>query len=170
MMNFTDEPIDTANISLDESRIRSSRLPSLNAGDQISVGSDLGPVPATAAIPGLNAIVEVLQSSGLPGPAILTGPKNYLGQGAQFIVYQGEMISSGVGYSKSAFVAIKQPKFDLESSDHKLSLISPDTQPHLKSVALEVKALATLSLRNILMSYNFSRGPSSPTASTNISY
>lgn len=96
-------------------------------------------------ITALEQVLTALESSGLPGPAILIGPKKYLGSGAQFIVHQQSMVRSQMDSFSDTVVAVKQPKFTLDPNTA-LSLTDKDAQQHLKNIVLEVEVLTRSSL------------------------
>ncbi|KAJ4387289.1 hypothetical protein N0V93_007878 [Gnomoniopsis smithogilvyi] len=97
----------------------------------------------------LDAIILMLSSNKrISGPAVLIPPGKELGQGAQFFVYQMDMhYIEPSGEQAVIAVAVKQPKFDLDSTGHeKFNLAGPRARRHLEHMMLEIKALTTLSL------------------------
>lgn len=95
----------------------------------------------------LEAFVNVLKWSELPGPVFLLGDKEYLGGGSQFAVYKE---TQGWYESTRGFcyhpVAIKQPKLFLDANV-RLSHASPEARQHLHHVLLEILAVVDHTLR-----------------------
>ncbi|KAK5630670.1 hypothetical protein RRF57_006385 [Xylaria bambusicola] len=124
------------------SRLRVSRLPGRSPAHIL----DQSPYafPLKRAITWVD-ILYTIYSTGLPGPAITAGDKQYIGTGAQFVVYGQDMEIAPE--SKSIPVAIKQPKFNLDARK-RLNLEDPETRKHLHSIQLEIKALTRPELRS----------------------
>ncbi|KFA50124.1 hypothetical protein S40293_06361, partial [Stachybotrys chartarum IBT 40293] len=121
------------------SQVRSSRVR----------GSEDNPLPdsETERLSGLEELIEALEHSTLPGPAVTTGPLEYIAKGGQFVVYKGDLHEyAGPGDMRITSVAIKHPIFDV-SPHAKLQLTMTSTQQHLKNIALEIKALSLPALR-----------------------
>lgn len=130
--------------SLIESQARSSR-PWVSSYKPLSHPNAVS-APAILSVPGLRAIIQALQSCNLPGPAAVIGPKEYLGQGGQYIVHKATMIECGIGSVKHFPIAVKQPKFDFDTSE-RMSLAGNDAQHHLRNISVEIKALTTPALQ-----------------------
>lgn len=99
----------------------------------------------------LQEIIELIQQQGLHGPLIMLGDKEYLGQGAQFVVYRQRTVwsgtSSGSGFHDDLEVAVKQPKIDLSLSRPAFDIAAREARRHLNHIILEIKALTTPSLQ-----------------------
>jgi ankyrin repeat protein/serine/threonine protein kinase len=109
----------------------------------------------------LEAIVDALQWSGLPGPLVLVSDREYLGQGSQFVVYKRGMAVAENDRFAIRAVAIKQPKFDLDPNVA-VNLADPTVQRHLHHVYLEILALTNPLLRshaNICKLIGWSKDP-----------
>lgn len=130
--------------SAGNSRQRSSQLWSeISASASTQAHHNAPSVPSTV-ISGLEELADVLKSSGLPGPAVIIGPKEYIGHGSQFMVHKAEMMTRiGPGFQS---VASKQPKFDADDNS-RLDLSDPKAQQHLQSIKTEIKALTNPIIR-----------------------
>ncbi|KAI1743251.1 hypothetical protein F4680DRAFT_471592 [Xylaria scruposa] len=133
------------------SRIRSSRHPTdasipRSLGDhQSTVGTEMDSFCA------IGTVIDILQTSGLPGPSLVVLPKVYIGQGSQFIVHRQDIIWSDDDGLPPVdhpidFVAVKRPKFDL-GSDDRLDIEQTSARRHIDSILTEIKALMTPLLR-----------------------
>jgi serine/threonine protein kinase len=111
----------------------------------------------------LESVVSKLQQSGVPGPMMLFGDPEYLGQGSQFIVYKQRMaITEYHGFS-TRDIAAKQPKYDI-NPDIRLSLSDETVRKHLNDIYLELYALTIPTLGthpNIVRLFGWSFDPSS---------
>lgn len=123
------------------SRVRSALYDSSSRRETSSLLT-LRPAP----IPGLEEIIGLLRSSHLPGPTVILGPLRHIDTGGQFIVQKAQLFNGAIGNYDVYDVAIKTPKFDIDLSKP-LQLTDHSAQEHLKSIATEVKALTTLTLR-----------------------
>ncbi|KAI0471820.1 hypothetical protein GGR56DRAFT_93596 [Xylariaceae sp. FL0804] len=132
------------------SLIRSSRLPwnTRTTGTPQHHASESTSLPASSQTTALETMVEVLETTGLPGPAVLLSNREQLGQGSQFVVYRNTMVWSEDDDSSkyNCAVAVKQPKFDLDPYA-RLDMGSYASRKHLDNVCLEVKALSLPVLR-----------------------
>ncbi|KAJ2992673.1 hypothetical protein NUW58_g2090 [Xylaria curta] len=133
------------------SRTRSSRHPT-----GVSIPRSLGDHQSTIAtetdsFSAIGTVIDIIQTSGLPGPSFVGLPKVYLGQGSQFIVHRQEVIWSDDDQLPQVDhpierVAVKRPKFDL-SSDDRVDIEQTSVRRHLDSIITEIKALTTPLLR-----------------------
>ncbi|KAI1088281.1 hypothetical protein F5B19DRAFT_496567 [Rostrohypoxylon terebratum] len=125
------------------SRVRSSRISDV---EDDSSSTHASSTPTSTLISGLEDISQALESSGLPGPSVISSPYRYIGQGGQFVVYQGDLMDIKVGGCEKHPVAIKSPKFNIDASK-RLDLTDRSAQQHLKNILLEIKALTTPALQ-----------------------
>ncbi|KAI0199970.1 kinase-like domain-containing protein [Astrocystis sublimbata] len=97
----------------------------------------------------LEAVIDTLELAGLPGPAVMIGRNEYLGQGSQSVVFKQTIVWSGDddGQLYHDLVAVKQPKFE-HNPYIPLRLEGPKAMKRLNDVCLEVKALSLPRLRN----------------------
>ncbi|KAH9995155.1 hypothetical protein F4779DRAFT_636688 [Xylariaceae sp. FL0662B] len=142
---MSDSLSSMAGSQLSLSRVRSSRIPSVEDNSSSRRKSPTLSTSTSAPIPGLQDIVRILQSSGLPGPSIAIGPFEYIGQGGQFVVHRGELINVNIDSCETSYVAIKNPKFNIDPSE-RLKLTDRSAQQHLKNISLEIRALTTPAL------------------------
>ncbi|KAF3059490.1 CBL-interacting protein kinase 33 [Daldinia childiae] len=110
---------------------------------------------------GLNLLIQVIDSSGLHGPALSCGTRHYLGQGSQFLVTKQTIMTYTHTGCEHVWVAIKQPKFVLDH-DQSLNHGHESARRYLNDVYVEVAALTNKALRqhpNIvrLLSWTFSQ-------------
>jgi serine/threonine protein kinase len=101
---------------------------------------------ATGQTKALESVVDALRWSGLPGPMVLAGSQEYLGQGSQFVVYKSIIVIAEYESFSTRHVAFKQPKFDLDP-DVRLDLAKPEMRKHLHDMFLEIFALTNPALR-----------------------
>lgn len=138
------DSLDVAS-SAGNSRQRSSQLWSEISASASTQARHNAPLVPSTVISGLEELVDVLKSSGLPGPAVIIGPKEYIGHGSQFMVHKAEMMTRiGPGFQS---VASKQPRFDADDNS-RLDLSDPKAQQHLQSIKTEIKALTNPIIRH----------------------
>ncbi|KAF3023566.1 hypothetical protein E8E14_010894 [Neopestalotiopsis sp. 37M] len=129
------------------SRKRSSRACNATGGFKWPTYSEDQPAtPAPSGRQVLNLLIEILESSGIYGPVITFGPPTHIGQGAQFVVTKQTMAFSEQTGAAIIAVAVKQPKFNLDSHEP-LDLGHVQTDKHLRSLHTEFAALSNGELR-----------------------
>ncbi|KAI1414647.1 hypothetical protein F5Y13DRAFT_13055 [Hypoxylon sp. FL1857] len=128
------------------SRVRSSRLPVTGSVHRSRHGFQSGSLLAVNHLSGLDSVIDILKSTQLPGPMVLIGDREYIGQGSQFIVHKRSMAYSLLDRVETDAVAVKQPKFNINPSVA-LDLATKQAQRHLDNICLEIKALTTPSLQ-----------------------
>jgi serine/threonine protein kinase len=133
--------------SLGSSSVRPSRGRNDVSGAAASyTGTRLAAVATTTSQEkALESVVEALRYGGLPGP-ILVVDREYLGQGAQFVVYKGLASAPEHMNIPRTEIAIKQPKFDLDP-DMRLDFSDSEAKKHMHDMYLEIFALTDPALR-----------------------
>ena len=96
---------------------------------------------------GLETMVNMMQNSSLPGPMMLINDREYLAQGAQFIVFKQRIAISIEDEVKLFNVAVKQPKIDLEPNNE-FFLSESTVDRHLKDIYREVHVATRAELKN----------------------
>lgn len=127
---------------------RHNTMTDLDSRDWNSRASTGNPptVPSTISTT-LEELVATLESSGLPGPVLLSGVPEKIGSGSQFYVFKQKVVFMERNMFNDSDVAIKRPILP-ENKNTSFDLADQRVQRNLRHIQNEIRALTHVRLQN----------------------